>query len=131
MGLKYFFKIFLQSENDIPVFRHSGVPAFRCSGIPVFRHSGVPAFWCSGIPVFRHSFFYYMPSHSIDVIAEGFCGWKYSSVNFIHLLDLTIGAVAKSTSSCMKPMAAILALQIFWFQDWLIHFKRILYPIQS
>ena len=28
MDLKYFFKIFLQSENDIPVFRHSGVPAF-------------------------------------------------------------------------------------------------------
>jgi hypothetical protein len=53
MDLKYFFKIFLQSENDIPVFRHSGVPAFR--------HSGVPAFRCSGIPVFRHSFFYYMP----------------------------------------------------------------------
>jgi hypothetical protein len=52
MDLKYFFKIFLQSENDIPVFRHSGVPAFRCSGIQVFRHSGVPAFRCSGIPSF-------------------------------------------------------------------------------
>jgi hypothetical protein len=26
------------------VFRHSGVPAFRCSGIQVFRHFGVPAF---------------------------------------------------------------------------------------
>ena len=52
MDLKYFFKIFLQNENDIPVFRHSGVPAFRCSGIQVFRHSGVPAFRCSGIPSF-------------------------------------------------------------------------------
>ena len=52
MDLKYFFIIFLQSENDIPVFRHSGVPAFRCSGIQVFRHSGVPAFRCSGIPSF-------------------------------------------------------------------------------
>jgi hypothetical protein len=44
MDLKYFLKIFLQSENDIPVFRHSGVPAFRCSGIQVFRHSGIPSF---------------------------------------------------------------------------------------
>ena len=50
--------------SGIQVFRHSGVPAFRCSGIPVFRHSGVPAFRCSGIPVFRHSFFYYMPIFS-------------------------------------------------------------------
>jgi hypothetical protein len=36
MDFKYFLKIFLQSENDIPVFRHSGVPAFRHSGVPAF-----------------------------------------------------------------------------------------------
>ena len=60
--LKFSFKVKMIFRcSGIPVFRHSGVPAFRCSGIPVFRHSGVPAFRCSGIPVFRHSFFYYMP----------------------------------------------------------------------
>ena len=28
MDLKYFFKLSFKSENNIPVFRHSGVPVF-------------------------------------------------------------------------------------------------------
>ena len=35
------------------------------------------------------------PSHSIEVIVEEICRWKFECVNFIYLLDLT-------GSSCEK-----------------------------